>query len=72
LEQLETKGHITLWLEGVKLRGGFALTRTGGNHWLLVKMRDSEADNAGSNPVVTRPESVLTGLTIEEMRRRTE
>ena len=44
LEQLEIKGHISIWLEGAKLRGGFALTRTGGDIWLLVKMRDSEAD----------------------------
>jgi DNA ligase D-like protein (predicted 3'-phosphoesterase) len=35
-------GHIAFWLEGQKLKGGFALTRTGFGKggWLLVKMVD--------------------------------
>lgn len=67
LHQLEQEGHIAIWLEGKKLKGGYALTRTGGNQWLFVKMRDKEAD-ALRDPVNTQPESVLTGLTIEEVR----
>jgi DNA ligase D-like protein (predicted 3'-phosphoesterase) len=38
-------GHITFWLEGEKLNGGYALTRTGQGkevRWLLVKMNDKE------------------------------
>lgn len=53
LQQLEQKGHITIWLEGKKLRGGYALTRTMGNQWLFVKMRD-EAVDARQNPVTKK------------------
>jgi DNA ligase D-like protein (predicted 3'-phosphoesterase) len=63
-------GHAVVWLEGQKLRGGYALTRTGGGpkeKWLLVKTRDEEAD-ARRNPVSSQPESVLSGKTIEEVR----
>lgn len=67
------KGHAKFWLEGRKLRGGWALTRTpvGGSareKWLLVKLKDEEAD-ARRNPVSTQPESVISGLTVDEMRR---
>jgi DNA ligase D-like protein (predicted 3'-phosphoesterase) len=67
-EALEN-GHAVVCLEGRKLRGGYALTRTGGGgkeRWLLVKTRDEQAD-ARRNPVSTQPESVLSGKTIEEM-----
>jgi DNA ligase D-like protein (predicted 3'-phosphoesterase) len=40
-------GHITFRLEGKKLQGGFALTRTGKGkeeRWILVKMRDEKAE----------------------------
>src|SRR5439155_1120321 len=40
-------GHVAVWLEGKKLRGGYALTRLGGGgreRWLLVKMDDEHAD----------------------------
>jgi DNA ligase D-like protein (predicted 3'-phosphoesterase) len=60
-------GHLSFWLEGEKLRGGWSLRRTGGRRWLLVKRRDEEAD-ARRNPVSTQPESVVTGRTIEEVR----
>lgn len=63
-------GHLTVWLEGEKLEGGYALTRTetGGDpsNWLLVKMDDAGAD-ARRNPVSTEPESVLSGRTIERI-----
>src|SRR3989344_1323335 len=38
------KGHFLIWLKGDRLRGGFALTRTNGKNWILVKMNDEEAD----------------------------
>jgi len=63
-------GHITIWLEGEKISGGYALTRMNGDgeeRWLLVKMDDEEAD-ARRNPVSTEPESVLSGRTLEEVR----
>lgn len=62
-------GHATVWLEGEKLRGGFALTRVGeeeDERWLLVKMDDEKAD-ARRNPVSTEPESVKSGRTLEEV-----
>jgi len=59
-------GHATVWLEGRKLRGGYALTRTGADtQWLLVKMRD-EYPHSG-NLTQTAPESVLSGRTVEEV-----
>jgi DNA ligase D-like protein (predicted 3'-phosphoesterase) len=63
------KGHLKIWLDGEKIRGGYALTRIGKGkdlRWLLVKMDDEEAD-ARRNPVSTEPESVLTGRTVEEV-----
>jgi DNA ligase D-like protein (predicted 3'-phosphoesterase) len=62
-------GHAVVELEGRKLRGRYALTRTDTEpreRWLLVKVRDEEAD-ARRNPVSTQPESVLTGRTIEQI-----
>lgn len=63
-------GHVEVWLEGRKLRGGYALihSKMGGKprNWLLVKMRDDAAD-ARRNPVSTEPKSVLSGRTIDQI-----
>lgn len=63
-------GHVTVWLEGRKLKGGYALTRTGAQggreRWLLVKMKDEEAD-ARRNPESTQPESVKSGRTVKQV-----
>ncbi|MFF4351043.1 DNA polymerase ligase N-terminal domain-containing protein [Streptomyces sp. NPDC001530] len=63
-------GHVKVWLEGEKLRGGYALTRTGQEgekeRWILVKTSDEEAD-ARRNPVSTEPASVRTGRTVEDV-----
>ena len=62
-------GHLSVWLEGEKLRGGWTLQRTGGGakpQWLLIKRRDEAAD-ARRDPVSARPESVRSGRTIEEL-----
>ena len=67
--QAVAHGHVKVWLEGSKLRGGYALTRfkTGKDEsWLLVKTDDDEADPR-RNPVADEPRSVLTGRTIEEI-----
>lgn len=69
-EQLD-EGHATVWLEGEKLRGGYALIRTHLGQelgWLLVKMEDEAAD-ARRNPTSTEPESVMSGRTLEEITR---
>lgn len=65
------RGHLSVWLEGTKLRGGWTLQRTGGGdkpQWLLIKRRDEGAD-ARRNPVSTQPESVRSGRTVEELAR---
>jgi len=63
-------GHATVWLQGQKLSGGFALIRTKRDEkkpsWLLIKMDDAEA-RPGSNVVEERPESILSGRKIEEL-----
>ena len=67
--QAREDGHLSVWLEGEKLRGGYTLRRTRGGdkpQWLLVKRRDEAAD-ARRNPVSTQPESVLSGRTVEDV-----
>jgi DNA ligase D-like protein (predicted 3'-phosphoesterase) len=62
------RGHIKFWLEGEKLEGTWALTRTGeGKQWLLVKVKDAMADGM-RDPVADERASVISGRTIEEMR----
>jgi hypothetical protein len=63
------QGHIVIWLEGKKLKGGYALTRFRkgkDESWLLVKMKDAEA-NAAVDVTAARPQSVLSGRTLEEI-----
>jgi DNA ligase D-like protein (predicted 3'-phosphoesterase) len=63
------RGHVSVWLEGHKLIGGYALTRVArgdDERWLLVKMRDERSD-AERDPVVAEPESVISGRTVEEL-----
>jgi DNA ligase D-like protein (predicted 3'-phosphoesterase) len=63
-------GHVSVWLHGQKLRGGYSLQRTSAGDkpkWLLVKRRDEEAD-ARRKPVSTQRESVLSGRTVDEVR----
>jgi DNA ligase D-like protein (predicted 3'-phosphoesterase) len=63
------RGHLIVWLEGEKLRGGYSLIRfrrEAKDQWLLVKMNDDEADPA-NDPVATQPNSVLTGRSLEEI-----
>jgi DNA ligase D-like protein (predicted 3'-phosphoesterase) len=67
MEECVERGHLSFWLEGQKLRGGWSLRRTGDRKWLLVKRRDEEAD-ARRNPVSTQRASVVSGRTIEELR----
>jgi DNA ligase D-like protein (predicted 3'-phosphoesterase) len=65
-EDLEA-GHASFWLEGEKLVGGWLLQRVAEDRWLLIKRRDETAD--AGNPVADRPESVLSGKTLEELTR---
>jgi bifunctional non-homologous end joining protein LigD len=58
-------GHITFWLEGSRLKGGFALIRTL-RGWLLIKMDDDYAE-PGRDLLRTETVSALSGRTIEEI-----
>ena len=68
------RGKLLFELEGYKLRGGFTLVRTGGRRkpagrdWLLIKKPDAHAVAEGEGEPLGA-ESVLSGLTLEEMRR---
>src|SRR4051794_27471040 len=67
-EALE-RGHAVFVLHGQKLRGGFALQRTQAGakpQWLLIKRKDDEA-RPGSDITAERPESVVTGRTLDQL-----
>lgn len=67
-------GHIKVWLEGQKIYGGYALTRTGtgkNERWLLVKMDDEKAD-ARRNPTSTQTDSVASGRTMRQIEQEAE
>lgn len=68
------EGQIEIFLQGKKLKGAFALIRTGDksvekSRWLLIKMKDEYA-NARRNPVSSQPESVKTGKTIKDWKKK--
>ncbi|HUB35491.1 MAG TPA: DNA polymerase ligase N-terminal domain-containing protein [Solirubrobacteraceae bacterium] len=65
------RGHAVFVLHGEKLRGGFALQRTGAGagekaQWLLLKRRDEHA-RPGFDVVAELPRSVLSGRTLGEI-----
>ena len=63
------RGHLSVWLDGHKLRGGHTLIRTdraGRETWLLIKKADEEADPL-RNPVADEPASVLSGRTVAQI-----
>ncbi len=69
IERALADGHAAVWLDGHKLRGAWSLRRFGTEpreRWLLVKRRDEHAD-PDRDVVVEEPQSVLSGLMIEEM-----
>jgi bifunctional non-homologous end joining protein LigD len=69
------KGNLKFILKGEKLHGGFALIRLGGRRareegeraWLLIKERDAAVRAGGPELTETRPESVATGRSLEEI-----
>jgi DNA ligase D-like protein (predicted 3'-phosphoesterase) len=63
------KGHLEIFLEGKKLKGGYHLIRTGkksDNRWLLFKRKDDYAD-ARRNPISSEPKSVLSDRTLKQI-----
>jgi DNA ligase D-like protein (predicted 3'-phosphoesterase) len=67
------RGHLLFRLHGQKLSGGFALQRTGGKdaNWLLIKMKDEDADRR-RKPTKTQRESVVSGRTVERIAEEEE
>ena len=69
MEDSLAEGLIEVWLEGEKLRGGYALrrmSRDGKPQWLLIKKKDEMAD-ARRAPTSMQPDSVLTGRNLEQI-----
>ncbi|CAG1066555.1 Multifunctional non-homologous end joining protein LigD [uncultured bacterium] len=71
------KGHLKFSLCGRKLRGGWSLVKlkekekaNGKEEWLLVKERDEEA--ARGDILAERPESVVSGRSVEEVAKLPE
>jgi DNA ligase D-like protein (predicted 3'-phosphoesterase) len=61
--------HMSFTAHGSKLHGGFALTQTGDDRWILVKTTDDDA-RRGSDIVREAPTSVRSGRTWEEVAAR--
>ena len=60
------KGKLSFLLRGEKLKGSFALVRTSDQKsWLLIKHKDRFAATAA---VTAQNRSVLSGLTVEELK----
>jgi DNA ligase D-like protein (predicted 3'-phosphoesterase) len=70
LSEAIEKGDVKLLMLGEKVKGAYALVRTGPagdrEKWLLIKKRDEAAD-ARRRPTSSQPESVLSGRTIEDL-----
>jgi DNA ligase D-like protein (predicted 3'-phosphoesterase) len=70
MEDALEKGDVKVFLLGEKVRGPYALVRTSDpgerEQWLLIKKKGEGAD-ARRRPTSSRPESVLSGRTIEEV-----
>ena len=67
------KGTIKFTLKGKKIKGSWALVQMRGknrpaNQWLLIKHKDQFAD-ADEDILETRPESAISGKTIEDVKR---
>jgi bifunctional non-homologous end joining protein LigD len=62
------RGRLDVELFGVKLRGAWTLARMSGKgrDWLLLKKADAFAGD--EEPTERWPESILSGLTVEELR----
>jgi bifunctional non-homologous end joining protein LigD len=74
LEEAYRKGRLEIFIDGEKLKGGYALIRTGKNQendrrWLMIKMKDKYADSS-RNPLKNEPRSVLSNKTIEDLEEK--
>ena len=66
-------GKLKFRLDGDKLQGGYTLVRMHGrrdddhDNWLLIKEPDEDASDDGEALVRDRPESVISGRTVEQI-----
>ena len=64
VEEAVRAGHLSIWLDGTKLKGGWSLSRTrgygDGDNWLLIKKSDDHADPA-RDVTADEPRSVKSG-----------
>lgn len=64
------EGTLKFFLHEEKIKGGYAMTRTkqekDTEQWVIFKLDDNQAD-AWKNPVSTKPNSVLTGRSLDEI-----
>lgn len=67
-ERAIAKGAFKFFLHGEKITGGFAMRRTGAKKWLMIKLADEHADRR-VNLTTSRPESVVSGRTNEQVAR---
>ncbi len=71
LEDQYADGQIEVELCGERIKGKYALVRTGkksGDDWLLIKMKDDAAD-ARRKPASVENRSVQSGRTMHEIRK---
>mgnify|MGYP001110230890 CR=1 FL=1 len=73
------RGHASFWLDGTKLRGGYALTRFRGGDgtqreaWLLVKADDERArEGETGTPDPRRARSARSGRTLRQVAAQPE
>jgi bifunctional non-homologous end joining protein LigD len=69
MEQSYDQGKIEVFLEGKKLKGSYALIRTGGMQkrgWLFFKMKE-EHEGAYEDVEAAKPDSALTGRTLDQI-----
>lgn len=72
MKQCLKNGQIEIFLEGKKLKGGYALIQMRRkDQWLLIKMKDEHAD-ARKNPVSTQTKSTLTDRTLKQIEKADE
>ena len=75
MEEQVKNGHATFFLKGKKLKGGYALIRFGEDEddkkWILKKIDDDYAD-ARRNPTSTENKSVLSGRTMNQIKKETQ
>ncbi|MDQ8188428.1 DNA ligase D [Pelagicoccus sp. SDUM812002] len=71
IEQGLKKGKLSFQLAGEKLHGEWHLTRMRGDeekeNWLLIKAKDSFAEDDGDRLLNEAPRSVLTGRSLDEV-----